>query len=544
MDGCVILVADDDSDWVNRVENKLRKEYPLFHTATEVNDALNKIDEVLFDIIFCDIKMRYIDKDGVTKEDGGFRVAESASTLIPDVKIIMITAYGSSSYARQSFKEGAYDYLEKSEETTKEDVKAIRSMIEKILQEKEKAPIAPNPFTIEEGKRPKHFICRKSGDGAAPDYNTFISGLSKNTFDTNTPHHFLILGAAGTGKTSLFKHYRNFIQKKGSIVSYLNIPELPEKSDPRETVSSLLLGIVNGFTKYEVSHFKRFVAKLDKLGVKLGPIGFNIGVQKGELDIATIIREGLVGISKDLEGDSDIIGVFIDNLQNIKRQPEILEIILNALSSTDLAEMPILLGVSCLPDDWPLFTKKQSFSIARRAFLKNKLLLSNFSESENSELIGNTLFNTGVTFVREVIKEIFERTEGHPFNVQLLCSNLYENQIGGIVDKSVFRKAFNKTLEDIETYHFRFLSELSNKEIALLRILANAKSALTSKEIDIKLLDIERKDLISESEDILNTLQEKHVISVHVANGADPTQYYIENKMLQEYVQKSPTKRF
>jgi hypothetical protein len=354
----------------------------------------------------------------------------------------------------------------------------------------------------------------------------------------------LILGAAGTGKTSLFKHYRNFIQKRGSIVSYLNIPELPEKSDPRETVSSLLLGIVNGFTKYEVSHFTRFVAKLDKIGVKLGPIGFNIGVQKGELDIATIIREGLVGISKDLEGDSDIIALFIDNLQNIKRQPEILEIILNALSSTNLAEMPILLGVSCLPDDWPLFTNKRSFSIARRAFLKNKLLLSNFSESETIELIGNTLFNTGVTFVREVIKEIFERTEGHPFNVQLLCSNLYENQIGGIVDKTVFRKAFNKTLEDIKTYHFRFLSELSNKEITLLRILANAKNVLTNKEIDIKLLDIERKDLISESEDILNTLQEKHVISVHVANRADPTQYYIENRMLQEYVQKSPTKRF
>ena len=180
MNECLILIADDDCEWVDRVERKLRKDYQQIQTATEVTAALDKIQNGLFDIIFCDIQMRYQDKGGVAKDDGGFQLAHSALDLIPDVKVVMITAYGSSSYIRQSFKGGAFDYLEKSLEGTKYDIIAMRDITQEILREKEQTPISPNPFIIEEGKLPKYFLSRRSAQACAPDYNTFISKLFMN----------------------------------------------------------------------------------------------------------------------------------------------------------------------------------------------------------------------------------------------------------------------------------------------------------------------------------------------------------------------------
>ncbi|NVM22047.1 MAG: response regulator [Desulfobacterales bacterium] len=538
MTECCILITDDDLDWVKRVQKKLRAKYPLTQVATEVEAALQCIEKGLFDVIFCDIKMKYHDKSGVLRDDGGFQIANSARALIPGVKVVMVTAYGSNSYVRQSFRQGAFDYLEKSIEGTKHDVSAMVEIIEKILREKEKTPIAPNPFVIEEGKLPKYFLPRRTDQPSALDHNTFIAELFKDTFDRHAPRSFLILGAAGTGKTSLFKHYKNFIQKKGSLVSYFNMSEARELVSPREMVSSVLFGIVKGFSKYEVSYFKRFVSNLEKFGLKVGPISFTIKPQESELDISTLIREGLVGISQDLERSSDVIGLFIDNLQNIEKCPEILELMLNILSSTALSKMPIIFGISCLTDAWSLLTRNESLALTRRAFVRNAVTLSNFSEDETTELIVNTLFNSGVTFTPEVIKEIFSHTAGHPFKLQLLCSNLYENQISGTVDIGVFSKALNKTLEDMKIYEFRLVDQLSERETTVLRILANAETPITRKELDIQLLEIERRDLIIESQDILEELQEKDVVSVHEATGTDAARYYIGDKMLQEYVRR------
>ncbi|MGM0566501.1 MAG: sigma-54-dependent transcriptional regulator [Bacteroidota bacterium] len=98
-----ILVIDDERSIRNSLREILEFEKYKVDEAADGEEALQKIEETLYDIILCDIKMP--NTDGIEVLEKGMKVTEAP--------FIMISGHGNIETAVDSLKKGAYDYLEK-----------------------------------------------------------------------------------------------------------------------------------------------------------------------------------------------------------------------------------------------------------------------------------------------------------------------------------------------------------------------------------------------------------------------------------------------
>jgi DNA-binding NtrC family response regulator len=125
MQSAKILIVDDEliireslTGWLERDGHEVTK------TASG-EEALDVLKETRFDILLVDIKM-----EGISGLDLLKQVKES----LPEVAVVMITAYGSISTAIEAMKNGAYDYLLKPFEPAELGV-----LIEKITEHQAQA---------------------------------------------------------------------------------------------------------------------------------------------------------------------------------------------------------------------------------------------------------------------------------------------------------------------------------------------------------------------------------------------------------------------
>ena len=99
-----ILVIDDENSIRAVLRDILEHEgYEIVDVDNGI-DALNKIEDEVFDVVLCDIKMPKMD---------GIEVLEKASEVAPDVPFIMISAHGTIETAVEATKKGAFDFLVK-----------------------------------------------------------------------------------------------------------------------------------------------------------------------------------------------------------------------------------------------------------------------------------------------------------------------------------------------------------------------------------------------------------------------------------------------
>jgi two-component system response regulator PilR (NtrC family) len=99
-----ILIVDDEESY--RQVLKVIFEADGFETATAVNGsaALEQIKSNPCDLIVSDVKMP--DMDGIA-------LLEAAKTVAPDIGVVLMTAFGTINTAREAFKLGADDFIQK-----------------------------------------------------------------------------------------------------------------------------------------------------------------------------------------------------------------------------------------------------------------------------------------------------------------------------------------------------------------------------------------------------------------------------------------------
>ncbi|MBC7197529.1 MAG: sigma-54-dependent Fis family transcriptional regulator [Deferribacterales bacterium] len=98
------------------------------------NEALNKISEIMPDLVICDHLM---------PEMNGFEVLEILKRNYPDIPFIMITGYGTIEKAVEAIKLGAFDYITKPFDNIEDILNRVKRGIEnyrlktkvKVLQE-------------------------------------------------------------------------------------------------------------------------------------------------------------------------------------------------------------------------------------------------------------------------------------------------------------------------------------------------------------------------------------------------------------------------
>lgn len=115
-----ILVVDDERNIRNNLCMVLEAEGYMVDKASNGDDALLRVKEGRYDIVFVDIQMPKM---------GGLELLRYLRGLRPKMAVVMLTAYGTVNRAVEAMKLGAVDFLEKPF-----DPKNLLVLCEEILQ--------------------------------------------------------------------------------------------------------------------------------------------------------------------------------------------------------------------------------------------------------------------------------------------------------------------------------------------------------------------------------------------------------------------------
>lgn len=99
-----ILLVDDDRNLLELVKIRLESADYEVTAAVREEDALNAIKKQVFDLSIVDLQL--VHQDGIS-------LMEEFHLILPDMPVIILTAYGSIESAVEAMKRGAYSYLTK-----------------------------------------------------------------------------------------------------------------------------------------------------------------------------------------------------------------------------------------------------------------------------------------------------------------------------------------------------------------------------------------------------------------------------------------------
>src|SRR5690242_19879452 len=99
-----LLVVDDELGMRQFLTHLFQREGHVVRVAENGRQALAQIKEQPPDLIISDIRM---------PDMGGVELLRAARELLPEVEIIMMTAFANVDTAREAFLLGAYDFVQK-----------------------------------------------------------------------------------------------------------------------------------------------------------------------------------------------------------------------------------------------------------------------------------------------------------------------------------------------------------------------------------------------------------------------------------------------
>ncbi len=335
--------------------------------------------------------------------------------------------------------------------------------------------IASNPFTPKSGWEPKVFLGRENEIGF---FKQKLEEVKQGRCD-----HFLVLGDWGIGKTSLLKEFKMIAQGENILSAMVPIREFQEGDGFILATQHLATQIPRKLpVKYKgLKHYARY---LKGFGISIGGVGgFTLPSADAKLggDPQVVLLDSLVALWNDLKRETKIVLVLLDDVQNYKPISGFLTILKNVLSDEEVVDTGFLFILSCTPNDWKQFLVRHH-PVGR--YFTPRLILHNLSEDDVSGILSGLLANTGITFEQTIIRRVYEYTRGHPYELQLLCSNLYDNQIGGRVAEAVWDASLTVTLNELGEIVFDTMyGKASYNERRILHLLSLLDKPLTPQEV-------------------------------------------------------------
>lgn len=380
--------------------------------------------------------------------------------------------------------------------------------------------IAPNPFTPKSGMEPKVFLGR---DGAINTFERSLKRASQGYMD-----HFTILGDWGVGKTTLLKEYRKLAQAQGILTSFFPAREF--------TGRNLIGPVVQVITQIpknlpaKRARFTQFKEYLSGIGISFPVIGGGLQLpekNKYTGDPQVLLLESLLRLWKEVKQESNIVFILIDDIQNFQNVPEFMTILKNVLSDEEINNNTGFFFILSSTNAWWKQFMQKHHPIGR--YFVPSVRLGNLDEHNVALIIRKTLQKSGVRFPPDIIRKVFEYSEGHPFQLQVICENLYENQINGEVTQSAMEIALENTLQYLGEIILEHLyDKASEKEKEVLLKMKNQFKTYSVDELLTNKKDKGERKHVTTS---LLRLTEKG-ITKKVSRGS----YMISSRMLFEYV--------
>ena len=377
-----------------------------------------------------------------------------------------------------------------------------------------------NPFTPKSGWEPKTFAGRKE------EFKFFekkIEEAKKGRCD-----HLLILGEWGIGKTSLLREFKRIAQEKGFISSMVTIREFRKTEDLADAVEHLIETIPLKLP-LDLNKLRNFLSQIESLGVQVLGTGFQLYRKTERMDPQVFLLKCLQILWEDLKDKTKVLPIFLDDVQNFDRVTEIFTLIKNVLSDDEILRTKYLFVLSCTPMSWLKFMQLHH-PIGR--YFTPRLTLKRLTREETCYVIEETLKGTNVTFDSEVKEKAYEYTQGHPYEIQVLCANLYDNAIKERVASEQWNPALNETLLNLgEVVWDAMYNEASEQERKVLYVTAWVEKSLNRKGIS----RITEKNNLGISDNALGVLLSR-LLDKKLITKPDRYKYSLPDKLFREYI--------
>jgi DNA-binding NtrC family response regulator len=186
-----VLVVDDEPQMLVALDAALRRSGFQVTTAANGHEALARVEEQQFAVIFTDLRMPHID---------GLELLSKMKHRCADVPIVLMTGYGSIPSAVQAIQQGAADYLVKPFDTS-----ALNAVLARVVRETEEDP---GDF-LTASSRLKHVlsVARRAATGSST---------------------ILIEGESGTGKEVLARLIHRSSPRASRAFVAVNCAAIPE----------------------------------------------------------------------------------------------------------------------------------------------------------------------------------------------------------------------------------------------------------------------------------------------------------------------------
>ncbi len=369
--------------------------------------------------------------------------------------------------------------------------------------------IKPNPFTPQSGWEPKIF------GGREEDLSVFRSNLEGSLY--SRPSHLVVLGEWGIGKTSILKQFKRIVQEAGYPASFCSISRFTKKDKPLDAIYLIAEEMLMGFPR---------------IGADLEGFLSVFSRKKASLQSQTQFTRFLLNLWEAL--DTRLAVVLLDDLQNILPISTAIDILRAVLSKDEVIHNTRFLFIlSSTPAGWSGFIDKHD-PVGR--FFRKRLNVKNLNKQDVIDTVDRTLEDTCVTFDMDIKEKIFEYTDGHPYEVQLLSSHLYNGQIEGMVTNDVWDNALNNTLKELgRDYFISLLARASDRERDLLKIIADERRPLSISEFRTMMIvgKFAKKFPIANIKNFLYRLEDKGIVKRNTDGSFD-----VPDRMFREFVLK------
>lgn len=307
-----------------------------------------------------------------------------------------------------------------------------------------------NPFRKRTGILPSYFTGRENELNELKNiYNSTKNGV---------PGHLILYGAKGIGKTSLLLKFQEEISNFEDVYSV----RIPLIEGNFEDIYSLIIEKCSDTLNININHFWQ---KINSLSINIPFIGgASFSREIPQTSPAVAFEKILNVIYDELDSNNPVLILLFDDLQRIMGNDEtmkILSILQNALVELNLKGKNIMFVATGSED---IFNKIQDkLDSAVRIF--EPYLIGPLSYDEVCDAINIPIKEQNVVFKEDVLKEIYELSNGIPYYMQILAYSCFE-QINeyGEVTMDEFKNASKYSLNILAQREFKALFSKSTKE--------------------------------------------------------------------------------
>jgi two-component system response regulator GlrR len=201
-----ILVVDDDRNLLELVKMRLESAGYDVTTALREEDAVEAVKNRVFDLSVVDLQL--VHQDGIS-------LMEDLHLVLPEMPVIILTAYGSIESAVEAMKKGAYSYLTKPFEP-----QDLLLQIERALENRRlTVEIERLKGLLEERYDFANIVARSEKMKKVLEMVSQIAGTESTVY---------IHGESGTGKELIAKAIHLASERKNGPFVAINCAALPE----------------------------------------------------------------------------------------------------------------------------------------------------------------------------------------------------------------------------------------------------------------------------------------------------------------------------